>query len=221
MLTGRPQLALLSPGRPSASPNSEPQTYMFGEMREALGIPPSVDILGHIESLPSHQQIPAQEAVRAIERRAMLSQTPSEGLSVLMSYLDAHAIPKAICTRNFEVPVRNLVEKFLRDSPFHPIVTRSFKPPKPHPAGILHIAERWGLCRDDGSPDASSLIMVGDSIDDMTAGREAGAATVLLLNDVNRHLAQHAHTDLAIQRLDELVAILDQGFRGRDSTNLI
>lgn len=64
--------------------------------------------------------------------------------------------------------------------------------------------------------DARGLIMVGDSVDDMTAGRRAGAATVLLVNPANEHLAEHAHTDLVIKRLDELVEILEEGFVGRD-----
>jgi len=49
----------------------------------------------------------------------------------------------------------------------------------------------------------------------MTAGYRAGAATVLLVNDVNSHLAEHEHTDLCIARLDELIAILEDGFVGR------
>jgi beta-phosphoglucomutase-like phosphatase (HAD superfamily) len=57
--------------------------------------------------------------------------------------------------------------------------------------------------------------MVGDSIDDMTAGWRAGAATVLLVNEVNRHLATHQHTDLVIERLDELIDVLEDGFVGR------
>ncbi|KAI1362887.1 HAD-like protein [Xylaria arbuscula] len=64
--------------------------------------------------------------------------------------------------------------------------------------------------------DASMLIMVGDSIDDMTAGRHAGAATVLLVNKENAHLAEHPHTDLVIGSLDELVGVLETGFVGRD-----
>jgi phosphoglycolate phosphatase-like HAD superfamily hydrolase len=59
--------------------------------------------------------------------------------------------------------------------------------------------------------DASNLIMVGDSIDDVTAGRRAGAKTVLLVNDVNRHLIDHEHTDLVISRLDELIDVLENG----------
>lgn len=64
--------------------------------------------------------------------------------------------------------------------------------------------------------DASGLIMVGDSIDDMTAGRRAGAATVLLVNPANEHLAEHEHTDLVISRLDELIGHLEDGFTGRE-----
>jgi phosphoglycolate phosphatase-like HAD superfamily hydrolase len=48
----------------------------------------------------------------------------------------------------------------------------------------------------------------------MTAGHTAGAATVLLVNERNGHLREHAHTDLCISRLDELVDILEQGFVG-------
>ncbi|KAL5612200.1 hypothetical protein BROUX41_000260 [Berkeleyomyces rouxiae] len=195
----------------------EPQTYMFAEMRAALGISPAVDILDHVYSLPPAAQDAAHGVVRAIERRAMDAQIAQPGLVELMLYLDRHAIRKGICTRNFDLPVKHLLDKFLPESRFHPIVTRDFRPTKPDPAGILHIAKAWELvCHgEDPVPDASGLIMVGDSIDDMTAGRRAGAATVLLANDVNQHLVEHAHTDLVITRLDELIPILDNGFVGR------
>jgi phosphoglycolate phosphatase-like HAD superfamily hydrolase len=157
----------------------------------------------------------------------MSSQQAQPGLVSLMSYLESKNIPKGICTRNFETPVNHLLGKFLEGMRFEPIVTRDFRPPKPSPEGILFIARTWGLVRDTGSSggrekeedstvgDASQLIMVGDSIDDMTAGYRAGAATVLLVNEVNAHLAEHEHTDLCISRLDELVEVLERGFVGR------
>lgn len=77
--------------------------------------------------------------------------------------------------------------------------------------GILHIAKEW--MHEDGG---DSLIMVGDSIDDMTAGHKAGAATVLLGNEANAHLAGHAHTDLVVGRLDDLIQILEDGFTGSE-----
>jgi HAD superfamily hydrolase (TIGR01549 family) len=185
---------------------------MFAEMRSALGITKGTDILDHIYALPESEQEPAHEKIRSIERTAMASQQPQAGLVKLMDYLDSRNIPKGICTRNFDAPVAHLLDTFLPGSKFAPIVTREFRPPKPDPAGILHIAKEWLHLPEDK---ASATIMVGDSIDDMTAGHRAGAATVLLVNDVNRHLSTHEHTDLVVQRLDELIGILEEGFEGR------
>jgi phosphoglycolate phosphatase-like HAD superfamily hydrolase len=140
----------------------------------------------------------------------MKSQQPQAGLVELMDYLDSRGIQKGICTRNFNAPVEHLLNTFLPSSKFHPVVTREFRPPKPDPAGIRHIAKQW-LHEDGGG----SLIMVGDSIDDMTAGFRAGAATVLLVNEANKHLAKHEHTDLVVKQLDELIDILENGFEGR------
>ncbi|KAJ4337165.1 hypothetical protein N0V87_004836 [Didymella glomerata] len=187
-----------------------PQNYMFGEMRSALGIDKGTDILDHIYSLPNGEQEEAQEKVRNIERTAMKKQKPQAGLVELMEYLDFRGLKKGICTRNFDAPVEHLLTTFLPSSKFSPVITREFRPPKPDPAGILHIAKQW-LHEDGGA----SLIMVGDSIDDMTAGFRAGAATVLLVNDVNKHLAEHQHTDLVVKQLDDLIEILENGFEGR------
>ncbi|KAK0108361.1 hypothetical protein ONS95_003174 [Cadophora gregata] len=193
-----------------------PQTWMFGQMRSALGIDKSTDILDYIHSLPTPDQELAQDKIRAIERSAMSSQEPQPGLVPLMEYLERHNIPKGICTRNFDAPVTHLLEKFLTGKEFKPIVTRQFKPPKPHPAGILHIAKSWGLIDEAGDVgDASHMIMVGDSLDDMTAGYQAGAATVLLVNEINAHLANHEHTDMVVSRLDELIELLESGYVGK------
>jgi phosphoglycolate phosphatase-like HAD superfamily hydrolase len=194
---------------------------MFAEMRSALNITKSVDILDHIYSLPADEQEAAHEKIRAIERTAMTQQQPQAGLVELMDYLDSRNIPKGICTRNFDAPVAHLLDTFLPASKFHPIITRDFRPPKPDPAGILHIAKSWfGATSADDSGDASALIMVGDSIDDMTAGYRAGAATVLLVNDVNRHLTSHTHTDLVVSQLDDLIKILEEGFEGGNGADV-
>lgn len=50
----------------------EPQTWMFKRMRDALGIHKGIDILDHIESLPSHEQTAAEESIRDVEREAMV-----------------------------------------------------------------------------------------------------------------------------------------------------
>ncbi|KAI9367027.1 HAD-like domain-containing protein [Aspergillus egyptiacus] len=190
-----------------------PQNYMFGQMREALGISKGVDILHHISSLPTaEEQLEASNKIKAIEREAMQHQEPQPGLVELMDYLQSRGVRRALCTRNFEMPVMNLLQNHLPAHIFLPIITRETPGlmPKPDPAGILHIAQEWGLTNR-----AKNLIMVGDSLDDMTAGHAAGAATVLLLNDHNGHLKEHTHTDLCIKRLDELITILENGFVGQ------
>lgn len=46
----------------------------------------------------------------------------------------------------------------------------------------------------------------------MTAGYKAGAATVLLACTGNEELKEHEHTGLWIERLDNLIEILEGGF---------
>ncbi|EAW10751.1 putative haloacid dehalogenase-like hydrolase [Aspergillus clavatus NRRL 1] len=194
-----------------------PQNYMFAEMRAALGIDKKVDILHHIRQLPTHEErTAAAEKVKAVEREAMKHQQPQPGLVDLMDYLQSRGLYRALCTRNFEAPVMHLLQNHLPAHVFLPIITRETPGllPKPDPAGILHIAREWGL-----DNRAENMIMVGDSLDDMTAGHTAGAATVLLLNEHNMHLKDHAHTDLCIDRLDDLIDILENGFVGHQGSD--
>jgi len=221
-----------------------PQNYMFREMRAALNIPKSIDILNHLLSLspdpdsttspPTSPRERANDAIEAIERNAMTVQTPQPGLVELMTYLDKRKVPKALCTRNFSLPVKHLLDTFLPDFKFHPVITRETEGirPKPSPEGLWRIAESWGLHMaqdvevngEDGETDplvlakehlGAGLIMVGDSIDDMTCAARANAASVLLLNEDNEYLVEQEPPDLVIRRLDELIDILEQGFLGR------
>jgi phosphoglycolate phosphatase-like HAD superfamily hydrolase len=181
---------------------------MFLEMRSAANIPPDKDILDYVHSLSEREQAEAFAAIQAIERRAMATQTPQPGLVALMEYLDRKDIRKAICTRNFDAPVENFLEKHLpcHLKPFEPIITRDFRPPKPSPAGILHIAHSWGIVDSASIPNIPRskrllpLVMVGDSIDDMISGHEAGALTVLLKSEGKEALESDATTDVVISR---------------------
>ena len=161
-----------------------------------------------------------------------------------MRYLERRKVKKGLSTRNFAAPVEHLLDTFLDSGReggeygvFEPIVTRETKgvSPKPSPEGLWFIAKIWGLGEDEvgsigngmggerGEVDplvmarkiGEGLIMVGDSVDDMRAGRRAGAATVLLVNDENGELEAGEDVDLGVRRLDELVGVLEKGFEGR------
>ncbi|KKA19903.1 HAD superfamily hydrolase [Rasamsonia emersonii CBS 393.64] len=219
-----------------------PQHYMFSQMRAALGIDRSVDILDHIRSLPTEtERTEAVAKIQAIEREAMLQQQPQPGLVQLMDYLEERGMRRALSQQIFRcfilflltprtsrAPVTHLLQNHLPKHVFEPIITRDTPDllPKPDPAGILHIARQWGL-----DNRAESMIMVGNIYLNSSlvictpylhkaflfvSGHAAGAATVLLLNDRNAYLKEHPHTDLCINRLDDLIEILDRGFVGQN-----
>ena len=224
---------------------SLPQNYMFREMRAALNIPKSTDILDHLHSLstepdsttspPTSPRQRANHAIKTIERNAMTFQTPQPGLVELITYIDKRKLPKALCTRNFPLPVNHLLEKFLPGVTFSPVITRETEGvrPKPSPEGLWRIAERWGLGleqiadangrHNENDPLVlakehlgAGLLMVGDSVDDMACAARANAASVLLLNEDNEHVIEKEPPDFVIRRLDELIDTLEQGFEGRN-----
>ena len=57
--------------------------------------------------------------------------------------------------------------------------------------------------------------MVGDSVDDMAAGYDAGALTVLLRSEGKEELEKDERTDVVISRLDELIGLLQGGLTWR------
>ncbi|TID30023.1 hypothetical protein CANINC_001392 [Pichia inconspicua] len=196
---------------------TKPQTWMFGEMRKQVGVPDGVDILEHIESLHSIEETQvAEDKLKAIEEKAMREQEPTPGLLYAFKKLHDLKIKTSICTRNLPQPVTDFCLKFLNHSnPFDqdnkdeklisgPIVTREFKPPKPSAEPILHICNSWGV-------DPSEVVMVGDSIDDMQAGFNAGCAVVLLRHEDNQQVCSQAHIDDTITDLYELIDKLQNG----------
>lgn len=56
---------------------------------------------------------------------------------------------------------------------FDPVLTRDDAPPKPDPAGILRACELWQI-------ETHQLLMVGDFVFDLEAGRAAGCRTLLI-----------------------------------------
>lgn len=193
---------------------------------------------------PSSPRSRAQDAIRSIETQAMTSQKPQPGLDKLITYLAKQNIRSALCTRNFELPVQHLLDNFVSDegrTHFSPLITREAEgiKPKPSPEGIWACVHAWNgsIADTTNARDAfleynretseaekmktcAGVLMVGDSIDDIEAGARAGAATVLLVNDENKHLLEESEwpkrVDLGINRLDELVDVLENGFQGRD-----
>lgn len=183
-----------------------PQTWMFAEMRSAIGLTDkSKDILAFIAEMSEAEQAEANAKLEQVEKKAMSEMEPQVGLLELMDYLNTINLPKTICTRNLIKPVNHLLSNYMEDHQFEPIITREFKPPKPSPEPLLHIARAWGI-------EPENLVMVGDSIDDMRSGSAAGFGTVLIKTHANDDVVGLPETDVVVQDLKEIIRLMQDGF---------
>lgn len=182
-----------------------------------------------VYSSPPKTQEEAQARLREVEQRAMREMEIAPGLPRLLKFLDnpsndpnAKPVKRAILTRNNEDPVIHFLKNVLCKeytpkaqnvtteedmmNVFNPIITRSFTPPKPSPLPILHITkEKW-----HNNPE--QCLMIGDSIDDMQAGKSAGCTTVLVRTPVNQHVAEMKDiTDVSINQIDDIIELLKNG----------
>ena len=94
-------------------------------------------------------------------------------------------IHQALCTRNHLKPTQELLNSRISDHKFELIITRAFLPAKPSPAPLRHIAECWKI-------PVEEIVMLGDGVHDMQAGRAAGCVTIALGTE---SLRDHAMVD--------------------------
>lgn len=171
----------------------------FAMLRQALGIIEG-DILHSMELMSASSRERAAQIIESFEAKAALKMELRAGALELLKWLRARQIPSAIVTRNLHPRVEQL-HALLGDHRFDPVIDRSFLPPKPHPASILHIVSHWGIT-------PATAWMVGDSSHDLHAARGAGVSGVLIRHADNAH--EEPHADLVIDRLDELIPHIER-----------
>ncbi|KAJ2489509.1 hypothetical protein IWW37_003918 [Coemansia sp. RSA 2050] len=182
------------------------------KMRSDIGVPNGIPTLEYVETcLHGRAREQAEKRIVDIETEAMANMRLSPGLVELLSFLYAHDIPIAIVTRNNINSVNHFINNVVAKQPqeqmklfaFNPVIDRSFKPIKPHPAAILRISRAWDI-------PPQQLLMVGDHLDDLLCGLRAGSVSALLRYSDNSEFEAHAH--IVVDRIDELVAKLTTGF---------
>lgn len=148
----------------------------FREMRERVGVPldKTLDILDVIHSWDEERQKKAFAVIAEIEEEALRNMKLMPGAAELCELLDKNKLPRALVTRNVSTSVEFFHKTAFPLPPFYPCLSREWKPYKPDPASLHHIADHWGI-----SP--TELVMIGDSArDDIGCGNNAGAVTILL-----------------------------------------
>jgi HAD superfamily hydrolase (TIGR01549 family) len=171
----------------------------FDLMRAEMGIEAS-PILEAIEKMPLEQRERAEAVMHRHEAQSAATSELQPGAAEVVAAIRAAGWPVALMTRNS----RASTEVFLKRHGFQFdwVRTREDGPFKPSPAPVLDIC--WALRRE---PAASCVI--GDYHYDITCGKAAGAATVLLLDGSEQRPAWAEDADHVISRLGELLVHLE------------
>ncbi len=175
----------------------------FDEIRESLKLPPSIPILEAIAALPADQAAHITNQLNALEMDIAEQATAQPGAEDLLTRLNAHGASIGIVTRNGREIARATLaacglDQFFLDS--H-IVSRDCCTPKPDPAGVKLLLDRW-------SASATTGVMVGDYLFDLQAGRDAGVTTVHF--DVEGRFAWPDITDYSVTSLQKLLALFSE-----------
>lgn len=171
----------------------------FEGIKRSLDIPLEHDILHHLAALPDEVAAAKYAWLLEHERELALSAEPAPGAIELVRALHGRGCRLGILTRNaHELALVTLQAIGLGDCfASGDILGRDEAPPKPHPGGLLHLAERWQVT-------PGELVMVGDYRFDLECARAAGACGVLvnLLDNPWPELADHFAVDCAALRRD-------------------
>lgn len=186
---------------------TEPGAIDFAVIKTAVGCPIETPILEYLAALPDpDQRKNAYATLDAFETEAAERSMPNAGAESLLAHIKALGLPVGLISRNslnaITISMHNFRDTTLGD--FDVILTRDDPvDPKPSPEGILTAAARLGI-------NADQIIMVGDYIFDMEAGKRAGAVTVLLETDPPLDMPK-ADADFEIAHLDDVREIIQLG----------
>jgi len=171
----------------------------FEAMRAELGLRPKLPILEQLAELPEASARELMGRLDALELELARRAVAAEGAVRLLESLAARGATLGILTRNSHANALETLRACGLARFFDPgcVVDREAAPPKPDPAGIHRLLERW-----NAAPHAA--VMVGDYRFDLLAGRAAGTATVYV--DPQRAFPFAEHADVAV---DSLVALAD------------
>lgn len=186
---------------------TKPEALDFAAIRNAIGCPTGKPILEFIEAIadPAEQKA-ALAILNRIEIEAAEKSEPNPGAEEIVSFLHARKLKAGIISRNSRLSIEIALKNFrwIRPEHFDIIISRDDPArPKPHADGILLAAQRLGLRPDE-------ILVVGDYVFDIEAGRSAGSPTVLL-NNRDITLPPHLASDYTITSLEELLAIVRLG----------
>jgi HAD superfamily hydrolase (TIGR01509 family) len=166
----------------------------FDRIRAEAGVPAGIPVLEFIDSAQGTARDRALAVLLEHEDRAARQCALLPGAQQTLERLRSLGLKLALLTRNSRVSVQHVLSRF--GIQFDCWVAREDARPKPSPEPVLKIAAALGLRPDE-------LLVVGDYVFDVEAGRAAGARTALV--HTNKKVTSLPQADLILKELAELL----------------
>ncbi len=142
----------------------------FDAMRAEMGLPAELPILEAIASLAEHEAERCREILHRHEHGGGERAVAMRGAKEFLQTLDRLGVRRAVWTRNSRaVALATLRRTGLE---FETVLARDDAPAKPDPSALVELARAWELPHGE-------ILVIGDYIFDMEAGRRAGSRTAL------------------------------------------
>ncbi len=179
------------------------QELDFEAMRREIDLPTGTPLLEALERMDGPARAAAMAVLRRHELAAAETARLTPGVAVFLDRLAARGIRRAVLSRN----MREAVEIVLRRCglTFDLVLAREDAPYKPSPEGVRRICAAWGLA-------PAEVLMVGDYLYDIQAGRGAGTRTALLTHGRDLPFAHQA--DVAFASFEDLPEALARRLGG-------
>ncbi|MFL5341936.1 MAG: HAD family hydrolase [Gemmataceae bacterium] len=173
------------------------QELDFDAIRRAIGLPTGTPLLEALAAMEIAERERAAVILDEHETSAAARAVLLPGVAELLQWLDARGLRRGLLSRNSRRSVEAVLARCgLR---FDPALGREDAPFKPNPHGLQQICAQW-----EAQP--AEVLMVGDYLYDIQAGRAAGTRTALLTHGRDWPFAHLA--DWSVATLADLPGII-------------
>jgi HAD superfamily hydrolase (TIGR01549 family) len=158
--------------------------------------------------MPADRRKELEAILHYHEQKGVDESQLNAGAKETLDWLKKRSIKIGILTRNQAKNAWAIAEK--HNVTFDEVLGREDGPIKPNCYGVLELCRRFAV-------EPNETLMVGDYLFDVQCANEAGAVSVLLANHEQADEFA-AHADFAIDRIDEIIEIIEQNSDYRPKT---
>jgi HAD superfamily hydrolase (TIGR01509 family) len=183
------------------------QELDFEAMRREIGLPSDTPLLEAVERLHGLEREAAVGVLRRHELAAAETARLNPGVRSFLDWLTVRGVRQAVLSRNMREAVLKVLSRC--GVSFDQVLAREDAPYKPSPEGLWQICEVWGIA-------PARVVMIGDYLYDLQAGKSAGTRTALVTHGRSLPFAQLA--DVAFASFEDVPDALRRWFAGDGPT---